>query len=124
MALLSKNKSKKVTAIQANTSARMPAHLATRKHSNAVLLSPRVTEKAAIIADARGVYTFNVALNANKKEIAAAVKELFKVTPTKVRVVPTPSRAVASRRSRVIGYTARAKKAYVTLKKGDKIEFV
>ena len=94
------------------------------KHSNSVLISPRITEKAAVGADSVGVYAFNVGMSANKKEIAAAVKELFKVTPVSIRVVAVPSKAVASRRSRVIGHTARAKKAYVTLKKGDTIEFV
>ncbi len=109
--------SKKTTVATSTTSMH-------KKHTNAVLMSPRITEKAAIVADSSGIYTFNVGLRANKKEIAAAVKELYKVTPVSVRIVPIPSRVVASRRSRVVGHTTRGKKAYITLKKGDKIEFV
>ena len=94
-----------------------------RKHVNAVLLSPRVTEKAAISAEEKGVYAFNVGISVNKKEIAHAVQELFGVTPVAVRVVSIPSKVVTSRRSRLVGHTIRGKKAYVTLKKGEKIEF-
>ena len=99
----------------------IPHH--SRKHANAVLRSPRITEKAAIAAEEKGVYVFNVGVAANKHEIARAVQELFSVTPVAVRIVSIPSKVVASRRSRLVGKTVRGKKAYVTLKKGEKIEF-
>ena len=108
--------SKKTTSKTASTSMH-------NKHIISVLISPRITEKAAIISEENGIYTFNFGVDANKKEIAAAISELYKVTPVSVRIVTIPSRTVASRRSRVIGHSARGKKAYVTLKKGDKIEF-
>ena len=45
------------------------------KHSGHIIISPRVTEKGAYLAEA-GAYAFNVAKNANKKSIAAAIKEI------------------------------------------------
>ena len=66
---------------------------------------------------------FNVAPDAGKKEIAEAVKEIFKVTPRKVTTLALPRTQVRSRGSNRMGQTAGGKKAYVYLKKGDKIEF-
>jgi large subunit ribosomal protein L23 len=93
------------------------------KHSGKIILSPRVTEKGALLAE-QGAYVFNVAQNANKSEIAAAVKELFKVTPRMVRVARVPRKAVLTRNTNRQGMTAGGKKAYVYLKKGDTIELI
>ena len=89
---------------------------------NNVLNSPRITEKAAILADKNNVYTFEVSKEATKDSVAASVKESYKVTPLKVRVVNLPARKVF-RRGRV-GTKSGVKKAYVYLKKGDKIELM
>jgi len=91
------------------------------KHSSHILLAPRVTEKGAYLS-ALGAYVFNVGENANKKDIAAAVKEIFKVTPRKVTVVRIPRKRVQTRGSRNMGQTAGGKKAYVFLNKGETIE--
>jgi large subunit ribosomal protein L23 len=93
------------------------------KTNSHILLSPRVTEKGAYLAQ-DGVYVFMVAGNANKKEIADAVRETFKVTPRKVTIVPVPRKSVQTRGTNRWGKTAGAKKAYVHLKKGDTIEIV
>jgi large subunit ribosomal protein L23 len=87
-----------------------------------VLRQPRITEKATAIS-AFNVYTFDVATSANKKLIVSAVKDVYNVTPVKVRIVAIPSKHVMSRRG-THGRTARGKKAYVYLKKGDTIELV
>ena len=86
-----------------------------------VIINPRITEKATTQSEL-GVYTFEVAKNSSKPEIAAAVKALFKVMPIKVAIVPIRSKKINSKGKR--GKTASSKKAYVYLKKGDKIEFV
>ena len=93
------------------------------KHNSKILLSPRVTEKGAYLSEV-GVYVFNVASNANKQEIAAAVKEIFKVTPRMVRVVTIPRKQVQTRGTNRWGATPGGKKAYVYLKKGETIELV
>ncbi|MEK7227615.1 MAG: 50S ribosomal protein L23 [Patescibacteria group bacterium] len=87
-----------------------------------VLLSPRITEKAALGADKAGVYVFEVRKNATKRSIANSVRESYKVTPVKVRVANIPHKKVFVRGKR--GVKRGGKKAYVYLKKGDKIELI
>ncbi len=86
-----------------------------------VLLRPRITEKAALRAD-KGVYVFEVTKDANKRSIKASVKAVYGVTPTKVSVASIPSKGVFVRGK--WGVKSGGKKAYVYLKKGDKIELM
>ena len=92
-----------------------------QKSGASVILRPRITEKSGILSQG-GVYTFEVAKGANKPTIAQAVKALYKVTPVKVTVINLPSRNVVVRGKR--GVQSGMRKAVVTLKKGDKIDFV
>ena len=94
-----------------------------KKHPGHIIISPRITEKGAYMSES-GVHVFNVAMSANKKEIAEAISELFKVTPRSVRVAHIPRKQVMTRNTNRKGMTAGGKKAYVYLKKGDKIEIV
>lgn len=87
-----------------------------------IIKKPRITEKSGIQAETSGVYTFEVTPEANKKNIAKAVKELYKVTPVKVNITHLPMKKVFSRGK--MGQKSGVKKAVVYLKKGDKIEFV
>lgn len=87
-----------------------------------VLLRPRITEKAALSADKNNVYVFEVTKDANKKSISASVKSAYGVTPEKVRVAVIPSKQVFIRGRK--GVKSGGKKAYVYLKKGDKIELM
>jgi len=87
-----------------------------------IIKKPRITEKSGIQAEALGVYTFEVTDKANKKNIAKAVKELYKVTPVKVNITNLPAKKVFSRGK--VGRKSGVKKAIIYLKKGDKIEFV
>lgn len=91
------------------------------KHPGQILINPRITEKGAYLAEA-GCYVFNVAPMANKRQIAEAIHETFKVTPRLVRTVRTPRKVVLTRGSNRKGQTPGGKKAYVYLKKGDTIE--
>ena len=87
-----------------------------------VLLGPRITEKAALSADKSGVYVFEIAKHATKKSISDSVRESYKVTPVKVRVANIPARRVFVRGK--MGVKKGGRKAYVYLKKGDKIELI
>lgn len=87
-----------------------------------ILISPRITEKAVISSDKSGVYVFNVTSIANKPLIAKAIKEAYKVTPVKVRIATLPKERTFRRGKK--GTTGGGKKAYVYLKKGDKIEVI
>jgi len=92
-----------------------------KPHLASVLLRPRITEKATRSVES-SVYVFEIAPKANKKDVAQAVKEQYKVTPVKVTTVTTPAKRTVVRGKR--GTKASFKKAYIYLKKGDKIEIV
>jgi large subunit ribosomal protein L23 len=87
-----------------------------------VLIRPRITEKAALGADKSNVYVFEVTKNSTKKSISASVEALYKVKPRQVRVATIPAKRVFVRGKR--GVKTGGKKAYVYLKKGDKIELI
>ena len=85
-----------------------------------IIVRPRITEKASMKAESN-VYAFEVSTVANKKSIAAAIKEMFNVTPVKIAIVPSPKKQVFVRNRK--GITGGGKKAYIYLKKGETIEF-
>lgn len=89
---------------------------------NNVLLRPHITEKAALLADKSRVYVFEVASSATKKSIGASVRDIYKISPVKVRVVTLQAKKVFVRGKK--GVKSGGKKAYVYLKKGDKIELI
>ncbi len=86
-----------------------------------ILKNPRITEKAAHISDNR-VYTFDVFPGASKIDIAKAVASVYGVVPVRVNVSAIAKKQVL-RRGR-LGVKGGGRKAYVYLKKGDKIEFI
>lgn len=94
-----------------------------KKSPSQILIAPRITEKGAYLS-AVGVYVFNVSRDANKVQIAEAIKDTFKVTPRKVTVVNLPRKVTQTRGTNRTGMTRAQKKAYVYLKKGDTIELV
>ena len=83
-----------------------------------IVLAPVITEKSMSgIADKK--YTFKVAKDANKIEIAEAVESLFKVKVAKVNTISV--RGQKRRMGRYEGYTPSWKKAIVTLTKDSKV---
>ena len=84
-----------------------------------VIKRPIVTEKGVTKKDAEQTLCFEVAPDANKIQIKAAVEKLFKV---KVDTVKTSIFAgKLRRRGRYAGYRSEWKKAYVRLKAGEKM---
>lgn len=91
-------------------------------HSLQALVSrARITEKSALASE-KGTYVFDVSLDATKKGVALAIESLYKVKPVGVNIVNVPRKQVFIRGKR--GMKSATKKAYVFLKKGDKIEIV
>ncbi|MCU7842658.1 MAG: 50S ribosomal protein L23 [Candidatus Thiodiazotropha sp. (ex Monitilora ramsayi)] len=86
-----------------------------------VLLSPLVSEKSSVIADANQQYTFRVTTDATKREIAKAVEKLFEVQVDSVQVVNVKGKR--KRFGAVQGKRSDWKKAYVRLKPGSEIDF-
>lgn len=89
-----------------------------------IILRPVISEKS-MDQSTVNKYTFAVADDANKMQIKDAVEELFKVTVTHVNVMTTKRKEKSRnrRRGRQVGYTSPWKKAVVTIKAGDSIEF-
>lgn len=86
-----------------------------------IIKNPRVTEKASFAAE-QNVYTFDISASANKTEIKKAVFALYKVHPIKVNVLSIPKKHTMSKG--IKGTRGGGRKAFVYLKKGDKIEFI
>ncbi len=89
------------------------------KNDKEIIKNPRVTEKASFAYE-QNIYTFDVGKSATKNEVKKAIFSLFKVTPVKVNIVNMPEKRTSFRYKTSLKEGGR--KAYVYLKKGDKIE--
>ncbi|ROO30113.1 50S ribosomal protein L23 [Salinisphaera japonica YTM-1] len=87
-----------------------------------VLRAPHISEKASVQADSANQVVFEVARDANKKEIAAAVTKLFDVTVTHVTTANMKPKQKRFRGRP--GVRSGWKKAYVTLAEGNEIDFL
>ncbi|HEX6751451.1 MAG TPA: 50S ribosomal protein L23 [Longimicrobium sp.] len=87
---------------------------------NDVIVRPLVTEKSHDQLDRLGAYTFVVAKDANKIQIAQAVEKHFGVKVKDVRTMRYAGKQ--KRMGRHAGRKAAWKKAVVTLAEGDSIE--
>ncbi len=92
-------------------------------NADKVLKLVRLTEKSNKQSAELGQYTFEVAKDANKHTVAAAVEKSFKVSVTRVNIQNYRGKNKKSRQGRP-STTSDYKKAIVTLKTGDKIELV
>jgi large subunit ribosomal protein L23 len=88
-------------------------------YASLFLTKPHVSEKAAIAIE-KGIYTFDVPVNAEKIAIKKAVEALYGVKVTQVRTVTHAGKPVF--RGKRVSSRNRWKKALVTLAPGQKIE--
>jgi large subunit ribosomal protein L23 len=87
-----------------------------------VLRRPLITEKSTLLKETQRALCFEVHRDATKPEIKKAVESLFGVKVADVRVANVPGKM--KRQGRYVGRRPDWKKAYVVLKKGEKmIEF-
>jgi large subunit ribosomal protein L23 len=87
-----------------------------------VLQLPVITEKSTLVKETLRTVAFKVLRDANKIEIKDAVEKMFKVKVQSVRTAIFHGKK--RRQGRYVGRRADWKKAYVTLKQGEKmIEF-
>jgi large subunit ribosomal protein L23 len=87
-----------------------------------VIKRPLITEKSSFAQANANQYFFRVDPRATKNDVRNAVESIFKVSVREVRTMN-----VIGKRKRVgrnIGVTSNWKKAMVTLKEGDRIEFL
>ena len=85
----------------------------------AVLVAPKVSEKATMVAEKSNAVTFKVMQDATKPEIKAAVELMFKVEVTGVSVVNIKGKA--KRFGRGMGRRSNVRKPYVMLKDGPEL---
>jgi large subunit ribosomal protein L23 len=86
-----------------------------------VLVAPIVSEKSTMLADKNNQVAFRVLQDATKPEIKAAVELLFKVEVESVQVLNQAGKA--KRFGRFNGRRRNVRKAYVSLKAGQEINF-
>lgn len=86
-----------------------------------VLVAPIISEKATSVAEKNNQVLFKVLRDATKPEIKAAVELLFKVEVESVQTVVQKGKV--KRFGRSIGRRDHVKKAYVSLKPGQELNF-
>jgi large subunit ribosomal protein L23 len=89
--------------------------------THSVLKRPVVTEKSTALREEENQYAFEVALDANKIEIRRAVESNFGVRVLDVRTQVVRGKMKRFRRG--FGKKPNWKKAVVTLREGDVIDF-
>jgi large subunit ribosomal protein L23 len=84
-----------------------------------VIRRPLITEKGLAVKETEGTLVFDVAPEATKTEVKQAVESLFKVKVSTVRTANVVGKE--RRRGKFTGFKPDWKKAYVRLKKGEKL---
>ena len=92
------------------------------KNVHTIIKKPLFTEKGAQLKDSENKVLIEVAKDANKLDIKRAVEEIFKVKVEKVSTITTNGKWKKYGKS--IGKRPDRKKAIVTLKKGEKLDFI
>jgi large subunit ribosomal protein L23 len=90
------------------------------KNHYEIIKGPVVTEKSSAQGAEGNKVVFWVDTRANKKEVKEAVEKVFNVTVLGVNSQRVPGKL--KRMGRFAGKRPTRKKAYITLKKGDRIE--
>lgn len=91
------------------------------KQAQKIIRRPLVTEKSTQQKDEHHQYAFEVHRDANKNEIQSAIERLFKVKVVQVRTCNVLGKV--KRLGRKFGKRPDWKKAVVTLREGDRIDF-
>jgi large subunit ribosomal protein L23 len=94
---------------------------ATQERLMQILAAPVISEKSTYVADKFNQVIFEVIPDATKPEIKAAVELMFKVEVTGVRVSNTMGKS--KRFGRFLGKRSDTKRAYVSIKTGQEINF-
>ena len=90
-----------------------------------IIIKPVVTEKMTKLTDKFNRYGFRVKKDANKLQIKDAVEKMYNVTEVKVNTMNYGGKKKSryTKSGLLEGKTSAYKKALVTLKEGDTIDF-
>ena len=86
-----------------------------------VLLAPVVSEKSTLVGEQANQYVFKVSKRANKEDVKNAIELFFNVSVTAVQILNRKGKE--KRYGRTLGRRVNEKKAYVSLKEGQTIQF-
>lgn len=92
------------------------------KNIYTVLKRPLFTEKGGSLKEVHNKILVEVAKDANKLDIKKAVEDIFKVKVEKIATINTEGKW--KRYGKFVGKKPDRKKAIITLKKGEKLEFI
>lgn len=123
MALFNRKKADEKEAPAVASAAPAATAQPTDRDLASVIIKPRITEKAVGKSE-QNVYAFVVRKDANKHDIADAVRALYNVTPVKVNTVTKAPRTTFVRSKGRVVKEKGIKKAYVYLRPGDSITLV
>lgn len=87
-----------------------------------IIKRPLFTEKGDFLKEKENKILIEVDRDASKGEIKRAVEEIFKVKVEKVATINTKGKL--KRFGRSVGRRPDRKKAIITLKKGEKLDFI
>lgn len=93
---------------------------------NTIVLRPRISEKTYMLSETRNTYVVEVPAGTSRDLVAKAVAAQFKVTVVNVNIINVKGktkRTVRKGGRQIMGQRSDIKKAYVTLKEGDKLPF-
>ena len=90
-----------------------------------IIKKPILTEKASLLTEKLNRYAFKVDHRANKIQIKSAIEEMFGVTVVAVNtsVVAGKAKSRYTKAGVIKGKTPAFKKAIITLKEGESIDF-
>jgi len=87
-----------------------------------IIKKPLFTEKGSNLKESQNKILVEVAKDANKLDVKKAIEEIFKVKVDKVATINTIGKW--KRHGKSIGRRPDRKKAVITLKKGEKLDFI
>lgn len=86
-----------------------------------ILRSPHISEKTSVVAEKCNIVVFKVSKYATKSDIKNAITMLFAVQVSSVKTLVNLGKTKGLRH---VGHRSTWKKAYVILRKGQKINFI
>lgn len=92
------------------------------KNIYTIIKKPMFTEKGAALKESLNKVLVEVSKDANKIDIKRAIEEIFKVKVEKIATIH--ERGKWKRYGKSVGKRPDTKKAIITLKKGEKLEFI
>ena len=92
------------------------------KNLYTIIKKPLFTEKGSSLKESQNKILVEVSRDANKVDIKKSVEEIFKVKVEKVSTINIKGKW--KRQGRSIGKRPDRKKAVITLKKGEKLDFI